>query len=148
MVLNDQRCPAEVVQKSRWWILEYHWWKTKSEDAWTSVIGVYLVVFTDNHPVTLFWVTQFLLGGHNTEVHLESCCWRVCCASGKVIRICSMVDSSFKAELMEVVGATSCKVGWEDFEHVEPEEEDRTFSTANLATCVLDLCPSCLTKAA
>lgn len=52
-----------------------------------------------------------------------------------------MVNSSFKAELIEVVGATSCKVMWEDFETMEPEEEDRIFSTASLAPYVLDLVP-------
>lgn len=65
----------------------------------------------------------------------------------KIGRICSTLDSSLRAESMEVIRTTSYKVIWAKCEPVEPEEVDRALSAAGLATCVLDLCPSWLMKA-
>lgn len=40
----------------------------------------------------------------------------------------------------------SCKVIWEEFESMEPEEVDKAPLAANSASCVLDQCPSWLIK--
>lgn len=58
-----------------------------------------------------------------------------------------MLASNLGAESMEVMGITFCEPIWGEIEPVEPEEVDRGLLAASSATCVLDLCSSCLIKA-
>lgn len=52
-----------------------------------------------------------------------------------------MLDSSLKAKSMEVMVTMSCKVIYEEFQPVEPEEVDRALLAVSLY--VMPTCMSC-----
>lgn len=82
-------------------------------------------------------MTRSLLRGNNTKTQLKGCCDEYAAhLVDKIAHIHSTLDSSFKVESVELVGAMSCKVAWEAFEPIEPKEVDKSLSAASLALCV------------
>lgn len=96
-----------------------------------------LMASMESHPAALLRVTQTLLGKADPEIHLQ----------GHAEKLLGFIPSVVQV-LWRCPGSRLTQTIWEWFDSVGAEEVDRTLQNANATTCVLDLCPSWLVKAA